>query len=97
NITENLKTVRSVPIKLKEPMNIELRGECFMPKRSFVQLNQDREAEGKDNFANPRNAAAGSLRQLDSKITAKRILDTFLYTVADFGPMQAKTQYDALE
>lgn len=97
NITENLKTVRSVPIKLKEPMNIEVRGECFMPKRSFVQLNQDREAEGIDIFANPRNAAAGSLRQLDSKITAKRNLDTFLYTVADFGPMQAKTQYDALE
>ncbi len=97
NITENLKTVRSVPIKLKEPMNIEVRGECFMPKRSFVQLNQDREAEGKDIFANPRNAAAGSLRQLDSKITAKRNLDTFLYTVADFGPMEAKTQYDALE
>ncbi|HFM7943443.1 TPA: NAD-dependent DNA ligase LigA [Enterococcus faecium] len=97
NITENLKTVRSVPIKLKEPMNIEVRGECFMPKRSFVQLNQDREAEGKDIFANPRNAAAGSLRQLDSKITAKRNLDTFLYTIADFGPMQAKTQYDALE
>ncbi|HCC4648528.1 TPA: NAD-dependent DNA ligase LigA [Enterococcus faecium] len=97
NITENLKTVRSVPIKLKEPMNIEVRGECFMPKRSFVQLNQDREAEGKDIFANPRNAAAGSLRQLDSKIAAKRNLDTFLYTVADFGPMQAKTQYDALE
>ena len=97
NITENLKTVRSVPIKLKEPMNIEVRGECFMPKRSFVQLNQDREAEGQDIFANPRNAAAGSLRQLDSKITAKRNLDTFLYTVADFGPMQAKTQYDALE
>ncbi|HAQ4445422.1 TPA: NAD-dependent DNA ligase LigA [Enterococcus faecium] len=97
NITENLKTVRSVPIKLKEPMNIEVRGECFMPKRSFVQLNQDREAEGKDIFANPRNAAAGSLRQLDSKITAKRNLDTFLYTVADFGPVEAKTQYDALE
>ena len=97
NITENLKTVRSVPIKLKEPMNIEVRGECFMPKRSFVQLNQDREAEGKDIFANPRNAAAGSLRQLDSKITAKRNLDTFLYTVADFGPMEAKTQYYALE
>ena len=97
NITENLKTVRSVPIKLKEPMNIEVRGECFMPKRSFVQLNQDREAEGKDIFANPRNAAAGSLRQLDSKITAKRNLDTFLYTVADLGPMEAKTQYDALE
>ncbi|STD24492.1 NAD-dependent DNA ligase LigA [Enterococcus mundtii] len=97
NITENLKTVRSVPIKLKEPMSIEVRGECFMPKRSFVKLNQKNEEEGKPVFANPRNAAAGSLRQLDSKITAKRNLDTFLYTVADFGPMQATTQYEALE
>ena len=97
NITENLKTVRSVPIKLKEDISIEVRGECFMPKRSFVQLNQEREAEGKAIFANPRNAAAGSLRQLDSKITARRNLDTFLYTVADFGPMQARTQYGALE
>ncbi|WP_285697053.1 NAD-dependent DNA ligase LigA, partial [Enterococcus hirae] len=78
-------------------ISIEVRGECFMPKKSFVQLNQAREAEGKDIFANPRNAAAGSLRQLDSKITAKRNLDTFLYTVADFGPMKATTQYDALE
>ena len=68
-----------------------------MPKKSFVQLNKSREVEGQDIFANPRNAAAGSLRQLDSKITAKRNLDTFLYTVADFGPMQAKTQYEALE
>lgn len=97
NITENLKTVRSVPIKLKEPMSIEVRGECFMPKRSFVKLNQKNEEEGKPVFANPRNAAAGSLRQLDSKITAKRNLDTFLYTVADFGPMQSTTQYEALE
>ena len=97
NITENLKTVRSVPLKLKDAISIEVRGECFMPKKSFVQLNQAREAEGKDIFANPRNAAAGSLRQLDSKITAKRNLDTFLYTLADFGPMKATTQYDALE
>lgn len=97
NITENLKTVRSVPLKLKDAISIEVRGECFMPKKSFVQLNQAREAEGKDIFANPRNAAAGSLRQLDSKITAKRNLDTFLYMVADFGPMKATTQYDALE
>ncbi|HGF7299665.1 TPA: NAD-dependent DNA ligase LigA [Enterococcus hirae] len=97
NITENLKTVRSVPLKLKDAISIEVRGECFMPKKSFVQLNQAREAEGKDIFANPRNAAAGSLRQLDSKITAKRNLATFLYTVADFGPMKATTQYDALE
>ena len=97
NITENLKTVRSVPLELKNQISIEVRGECFMPKKSFIQLNKSREVEGQDIFANPRNAAAGSLRQLDSKITAKRNLDTFLYTVADFGPMKAKTQYEALE
>lgn len=97
NITENVKTVRSVPLRLNEPISIEVRGECFMPKRSFVELNQKREAAGHDVFANPRNAAAGSLRQLDSKIAAKRNLDTFLYTVADFGPMEAKTQYEALQ
>ncbi|MEY8445288.1 NAD-dependent DNA ligase LigA [Enterococcus ratti] len=97
NITENLKTIRSVPLKLKEMISVEVRGECFMPKKSFVQLNQKREAQGQDIFANPRNAAAGSLRQLDSKVTAKRNLDTFLYTVADFGPMKAQTQYEALE
>ncbi|WP_430599562.1 NAD-dependent DNA ligase LigA [Enterococcus sp. DIV0179] len=97
NITENVKTVRSVPLRLNEPISIEVRGECFMPKKSFVELNQKREAAGHDVFANPRNAAAGSLRQLDSKIAAKRNLDTFLYTVADFGPMEAKTQYEALQ
>ena len=97
NITENLKTVRSIPLKLSNPISIEVRGECFMSKKSFVQLNKMREAEGQDIFANPRNAAAGSLRQLDSKITAKRNLDAFLYTVADFGPMKAKTQYEALK
>lgn len=97
NITENVKTVRSVPLRLNEPVSIEVRGECFMPKKSFVELNEKREAAGHDVFANPRNAAAGSLRQLDSKIAAKRNLDTFLYTVADFGPMKAKTQYEALQ
>ncbi|MCB5952306.1 NAD-dependent DNA ligase LigA [Enterococcus sp. BWT-B8] len=97
NITENLKTVKSIPLKLKKPVSIEVRGECYMPKQSFVNLNKEREEAGKDVFANPRNAAAGSLRQLDSAITAKRNLSTFLYAVADFGPMEAETQFDALE
>lgn len=96
NITENLKTVRSIPLQLKEAINIEVRGECYMPKNSFLQLNAKREESGQQIFANPRNAAAGSLRQLDTRITAERNLSTFLYTVADFGPLQVDNQYDAL-
>ena len=96
DITENLKTVRSIPMTLKEPLSIEVRGECFMPKSSFVKLNTEREAAGLDVFANPRNAAAGSLRNLDTSVTAKRNLDTFLYTVADFGPLEVSDQYTAL-
>lgn len=96
NITENLKTVKSIPLRLNTPISLEVRGECYMPKKSFVDLNAEREENGQDVFANPRNAAAGSLRQLDSAITAKRNLSTFLYTVADFGPMTAATQFDAL-
>ncbi|KAF1290216.1 NAD-dependent DNA ligase LigA [Candidatus Enterococcus leclercqii] len=96
NITENLKTVRSIPMRLAEPLTIEVRGECFMPKASFVRLNNEREEAGQGVFANPRNAAAGSLRQLDTGVTAKRNLDTFLYTVADFGPLEADSQSRAL-
>ncbi|MGK0551243.1 NAD-dependent DNA ligase LigA [Enterococcus faecalis] len=96
NITENLKTVKSIPWHLNKPISLEVRGECYMPKKSFVALNEQRQEAGQDIFANPRNAAAGSLRQLDSNITAKRNLSTFLYTVADFGPMTAQTQFDAL-
>lgn len=96
DITENLKTVRSIPMTLKEPLSIEVRGECFMPKSSFVKLNTEREAAGLDVFANPRNAAAGSLRNLDTSVTAKRNLDTFLYTLADFGPLEVSDQYTAL-
>lgn len=97
NITENLKMVKSVPLKLKKPISIEVRGECYMPKQSFVALNEEREEAGQDVFANPRNAAAGSLRQLDTAIVAKRNLNTFLYTVADFGPMTAESQIAALD
>lgn len=96
NITENLKTVKSIPLRLKEPLSIEVRGECYMPKSSFVKLNHQREEEGKEVFANPRNAAAGSLRQLDTRIAAKRNLSTFLYTLADFGPLESTTQDHAL-
>ncbi|MBP2097503.1 NAD-dependent DNA ligase LigA [Enterococcus rivorum] len=96
NITENLKTVKSIPMVLKEPISVEVRGECYMSKQAFAQLNQEREEAGQDVFANPRNAAAGSLRQLDTKIASSRQLNTFLYTVADFGPMKAETQFDAL-
>ncbi|MEB6179425.1 NAD-dependent DNA ligase LigA [Enterococcus casseliflavus] len=96
NITENLKTVKSIPLKLKEPISLEVRGECYMPKASFLKLNQQREEEGAEVFANPRNAAAGSLRQLDTRIAAQRNLSTFLYTLADFGPIEANDQFSAL-
>ena len=97
NITENLKTVKSIPLKLKEPVSLEVRGECYMPKASFIRLNQVREEEGLEVFANPRNAAAGSLRQLDTRIAASRNLSTFLYTLADFGPIEAHDQFSALD
>lgn len=96
NITENLKTVKSIPMNLKSPLSIEVRGECYMPKASFVRLNQEREEAGLEVFANPRNAAAGSLRQLDTKLVAKRNLSTFLYAVADVTPLEAETQFDML-
>src|SRR5699024_9571306 len=67
DITDNLKTIRSIPHVLKEKINLEVRGECYMPKASFQNLNKKRQEEGLDVFANPRNAAAGSLRQLDTK------------------------------
>ncbi|SES25653.1 NAD-dependent DNA ligase LigA [Salisediminibacterium halotolerans] len=82
DITANLKTIRSIPLKLAAPVTIEVRGEAFMPKRSFHDLNKRREANGEQVFANPRNAAAGSLRQLDPKIAAKRHLDMFAYAIA---------------
>jgi DNA ligase (NAD+) len=81
DITNNLKTIRSIPFKLKDPVMLEVRGEAFMPKKSFQKLNAHREEEGQELFANPRNAAAGSLRQLDPKIAASRNLDIFLYGV----------------
>ena len=81
DITANMKTIHSVPHTLKEPLTIEVRGEAYMPKNSFVKLNEERDEAGEVPFANPRNAAAGSLRQLDSKVAESRNLATFIYAV----------------
>lgn len=97
DITANLRTIRSIPMKLQKDYSIEVRGEAFMPKRSFQKLNEIREEEGQMLFANPRNAAAGSLRQLDTKIAASRNLDIFLYAVADFGEMGVETHSAGLD
>ncbi|MCM3055754.1 NAD-dependent DNA ligase LigA [Caldibacillus thermoamylovorans] len=83
DITVNLRTVRSIPLQLTEKVTIEVRGEVFMPKKSFAKLNKEREENGEILFANPRNAAAGSLRQLDPKIAASRNLDVFLYAIGE--------------
>ncbi|NLY79682.1 MAG: NAD-dependent DNA ligase LigA, partial [Lysinibacillus sp.] len=85
DITTNLKTIKDIPLRLKESVSIEVRGEAYMPKQSFEELNKQREEKGEDLFANPRNAAAGSLRQLDSKITASRNLATFIYSIGGDG------------
>ena len=85
DITANLKTIRTIPLRLKEPVSIEVRGEAYMPKKSFVQLNAKRDEAGEEPFANPRNAAAGSLRQLDPKIAASRNLAIFIYGIGGDG------------
>jgi len=97
DITENLRTIHAIPLKIKEPLNVEVRGEAYMPRRSFMRLNDEREKNEEQPFANPRNAAAGSLRQLDPKLAAKRKLSVFLYSVNDFTDFSATTQSDALD
>ncbi len=85
DITENLKTIRSIPLRLKTSETIEVRGEAYMPKKSFIALNESRVANEEEKFANPRNAAAGSLRQLDPKIAASRNLAIFVYGIGGDG------------
>ncbi len=98
DITNNLKTVKAIPLKLFEPVSVEVRGEVYMPKESFEKLNEENLKNGEKLFANPRNAAAGSIRQLDSKITAKRDLSMFCYTAIFTGDIKnpPKNHYDSL-
>ena len=97
DITQNLKTINAIPLELSEPVDVEVRGECYMPKASFVELNQRQEEQGKQIFANARNAAAGSLRQLDSRITAERKLSTFIYYLMEPEKFGVTTQSEALQ
>lgn len=97
DVTANVMTIKSIPHELPEPLTLEFRGECYIPKASFVKLNEEREAAGLPVFANPRNAAAGSLRQLDPKVTAKRDLATFMYYVPEYQKLGVTTQAGALD
>ncbi|MCS4486898.1 NAD-dependent DNA ligase LigA [Staphylococcus americanisciuri] len=96
DITENLKTIYAIPLKLERPISFEVRGEAYMPRKSFLKLNEIKEQNDEQPFANPRNAAAGSLRQLDSKLAAERKLDIFLYSINDFTELDATSQSEAL-
>ncbi|HJA46312.1 MAG TPA: NAD-dependent DNA ligase LigA [Candidatus Limosilactobacillus excrementigallinarum] len=97
DITANAMTIKDIPHQLPEPLSLEFRGECYMPKESFVKLNAEREANGQPVFANPRNAAAGSLRQLDPQVTARRNLATFMYYVPEYEKLGVTTQEEALQ
>lgn len=97
DITENLRTIHAIPLKINEARTFEVRGEAYMPRKSFFDLNEAKAQNDEQPFANPRNAAAGSLRQLDSKLAAKRKLSVFLYSVNDFTQFHAHTQSEALD
>ena len=97
DITENLKTIHAIPLKINKPLTFEVRGEAYMPRSSFFKLNEAKEQNDEQPFANPRNAAAGSLRQLDARLAAKRKLSVFLYSVNDFTDFAAESQNDALK
>ena len=97
NITANGKTIKSIPLRIKKNIDIEVRGEIYMSKASFEKANKEREANGEALFANPRNAAAGSVRQLDSKITAKRNLDFMAYFIPNPKNYGIKTQEESLK
>ncbi|HXN85076.1 MAG TPA: NAD-dependent DNA ligase LigA, partial [Candidatus Binataceae bacterium] len=103
DITRNIRTIKSVPLRLVKPKQgripklLEVRGEVIIPKNGFVKLNEERERNGEPVFANPRNAAAGSLRQLDPKITASRPLDIFLYSPGTIEGLEVNSQWEFLE
>lgn len=97
DISENLRTIKSMPLVLTEPVSLEVRGEAFMPKRSFEALNAARNERGEELFANPRNAAAGSLRQLDTKIAASRKLDIFLYAIGNPDTLEVDSHSEGLD
>lgn len=97
DVTENLKTVRSIPHKLNEPIDIIVRGEIFIGKKEFDELNDSRLADEEERFANARNAAAGSLRQLDSRITAKRPLDIYIFNIQKIENKKILNHYEGLE
>ncbi len=97
DITHNVRTIKNVPLSLPEDIDIEVRGEIYMPLSSFEKLNEERKEKGEKEFANPRNAAAGSVRQLDSKIASERNLSTFMYHIPQPKNYNLKTQYDSLE
>ncbi len=99
DVSQNLKTIQSIPLTLEKPLTIEVRGEAYIPSEDFRKLNQQREADGKKIFANPRNACAGSLKILDPKIVSKRPLDAFIYNVAQVSDSDVtlKTHSDMLK
>lgn len=97
DITTNIKTIKSVPLRLTEDIDIEVRGEIYMSKKSFLEANREKVKNGEKEFANPRNAAAGSIRQLDSKVTAKRNLDFMAYFIPNPEDYGIKTQKESLE
>lgn len=97
DITTNIKTIKSVPLRLTEDIDIEVRGEIYMSKKSFLEANREKIKNGEKEFANPRNAAAGSIRQLDSKVAAKRNLDFMAYFIPNPEDYGIKTQKESLE
>ncbi|WP_409273262.1 NAD-dependent DNA ligase LigA [Neobacillus sp. SCS-31] len=97
DITANLRTIKSIPLRLRESASLEVRGEAFMPRKSFEKLNKLKEERGEEPFANPRNAAAGSLRQLDTSIAASRNLDIFLYGISDAQDLEIGSHSEALD
>lgn len=96
DITHNVETIKSIPLIINDKRKIEVRGEIYMPKKSFNKLNQERQEKGESLFANPRNAAAGSVRQLDSKIAAKRNLSTFIYHLPSSDDFNIKYHHESL-